>query len=81
MLFYIVSQERQFLVASILIEFVASSTFYLVRAGYLADFGPQTLFLALFLRSQVTNTVTLGLIFLPKLWYQQTQVSYITHVL
>ncbi|XP_063697522.1 metabotropic glycine receptor [Culicoides brevitarsis] len=66
-------RERQFLVASILIEFVASSVFYVIRAWYLIDFSPGTLFLALFIRSQLTNTITLGLIFLPKLWYQQKQ--------
>lgn len=68
-------RERQFLVASILIEFVTSATFYVVRAWYLIDFSPATLFLALFIRSQLTNTITLGLIFLPKLWYQHKQVS------
>ncbi|XP_065081088.1 metabotropic glycine receptor isoform X2 [Ochlerotatus camptorhynchus] len=66
-------RERQFLVASILIEFLASATFYILRFWYLGEFNPSTLFLALFIRSQLTNTVTLGLIFLPKLWYQHKQ--------
>uniref|UniRef100_A0A336MEB0 CSON014205 protein n=1 Tax=Culicoides sonorensis TaxID=179676 RepID=A0A336MEB0_CULSO len=66
-------RERQFLVASILIEFVTSTIFYVIRAWYLIDFSPGTLFLALFIRSQLTNTITLGLLFLPKLWYQQKQ--------
>ncbi|XP_049530450.1 probable G-protein coupled receptor 158 isoform X3 [Anopheles darlingi] len=66
-------RERQFLVASILIEFLVSSTFYILRFWYLDEFNPSTLFLALFVRSQLTNTVTLGLIFLPKLWYQHKQ--------
>uniref|UniRef100_A0AAG5CVU5 G-protein coupled receptors family 3 profile domain-containing protein n=1 Tax=Anopheles atroparvus TaxID=41427 RepID=A0AAG5CVU5_ANOAO len=66
-------RERQFLVASILIEFLVSSTFYILRFWYLEEFNPSTLFLALFVRSQLTNTVTLGLIFLPKLWYQHKQ--------
>uniref|UniRef100_A0A6B2EEA6 Putative g-protein coupled receptor n=1 Tax=Phlebotomus kandelakii TaxID=1109342 RepID=A0A6B2EEA6_9DIPT len=69
-------RERQFLVASILIEFVVSSIFYTLRALYLPELSPGAIFLALFLRSQLTNTVTLGLIFLPKLWYQHKQGSH-----
>ncbi|XP_035796202.1 probable G-protein coupled receptor 158 isoform X1 [Anopheles albimanus] len=72
-------RERQFLVASILIEFLVSSTFYILRFWYLDEFNPSTLFLALFVRSQLTNTVTLGLIFLPKLWYQHKQVRSLAH--
>uniref|UniRef100_A0A182Q291 G-protein coupled receptors family 3 profile domain-containing protein n=1 Tax=Anopheles farauti TaxID=69004 RepID=A0A182Q291_9DIPT len=72
-------RERQFLVASILIEFLVSSTFYILRFWYLEEFNPSTLFLALFVRSQLTNTVTLGLIFLPKLWYQHKQVRSLAH--
>lgn len=67
-------QERQFLVASILIEFIVSSSFYILRVVYLPELSPGAIFLALFLRSQVTNSVTIGLVFLPKLWYQQKQV-------
>lgn len=37
--------------------------------------SPSAIFLALFLRSQLTNTMALGLIFVPKLWYQHKQVS------
>ncbi|XP_055548167.1 probable G-protein coupled receptor 158 isoform X2 [Wyeomyia smithii] len=72
-------RERQFLVASILIEFLVSSTFYILRFWYLEEFNPSTLFLALFVRSQLTNTVTLGLLFLPKLWYQHKQVRSLAH--
>lgn len=67
-------QERQFLVASILIEFLVSANFYILRGFYLPEWSPGAIFLALFLRSQVTNTLTVGLIFLPKLWYQHKQV-------
>lgn len=35
----------------------------------------QVLFLCLFVRSQLTNTVTLGLVFLPKLLHPQKKVS------
>ncbi|XP_055709770.1 probable G-protein coupled receptor 158 isoform X3 [Phlebotomus papatasi] len=74
-------RERQFLVVSILIEFVVSSIFYTLRALYLPELSPGAIFLALFLRSQLTNTVTLGLIFLPKLWYQHKQVRSLTQEL
>ncbi|XP_055589424.1 probable G-protein coupled receptor 158 [Uranotaenia lowii] len=72
-------RERQFLVASIMIEFLVSATFYILRFWYLEEFSPSTLFLALFIRSQLTNTITLGLIFLPKLWYQHKQVRSLAH--
>lgn len=68
-------KERQFLVASILVEFLVSTIFYLMRSIYLDAWGPGTIFLLLFIRSQISNTLTLALIFLPKLWYQHKQVS------
>jgi G protein-coupled receptor 158 len=68
-------QERQFLVASISIELIVSSIFYILKAVYLDDFNPSALLLALFIRSQLTNSITLGLVFAPKLWYQHKQVS------
>lgn len=37
--------------------------------------SPGGTFVLLFIRSQLTNTMTLALVFLPKLWYQQKQVS------
>lgn len=73
--FFVFFQERQFLVASILVEFLVSANFYILRGIYLPQWSPGAIFLALFLRSQVTNTLTLGLIFIPKLWYQHKQVS------
>lgn len=79
-LFFIISffrllKERQFLVASVLVEFLTSSSFYILRLVYLQELSPGAIFLALFLRSQVTNTISIGLIFLPKLWYQHKQVN------
>lgn len=68
-------QERQFLVASIFIELIVSTCFYILRGLYLPELNPVEIFLVLFIRSQLTNTVTLGLIFFPKLWYQHKQVS------
>ncbi|XP_049304417.1 uncharacterized protein LOC105231264 isoform X3 [Bactrocera dorsalis] len=67
-------RERQFLVATLVIEFLVSTTFYVLRFFYLPEMSPSAIFLALFLRSQLTNTMALGLIFVPKLWYQHKQV-------
>nr|XP_036226167.1 uncharacterized protein LOC106624095 isoform X2 [Bactrocera oleae] len=67
-------RERQFLVATLIIEFLVSTTFYVLRFFYLPEMSPSAIFLALFLRSQLTNTMALGLIFVPKLWYQHKQV-------
>lgn len=67
-------QERQFLVASIVIEFIVSFCYYIIRDWYLSELNPTTLFLALFIRSQLTSTITMVLIFLPKIYYQHKQV-------
>lgn len=67
-------QERQFLVASIVIEFIVSFSYYIIRDWYLSELNPTTLFLALFIRSQLTSTITMVLIFLPKIYYQHKQV-------
>ncbi|XP_067624423.1 uncharacterized protein smog isoform X2 [Eurosta solidaginis] len=68
-------RERQFLVATLAIEFLVSAAFYVLRFFYLPEMSPSAIFLALFLRSQLTNTMALGLIFVPKLWYQHKQVN------
>ncbi|XP_017486299.1 PREDICTED: uncharacterized protein LOC108374738 isoform X3 [Rhagoletis zephyria] len=67
-------RDRQFLVAALAIEFLVSTTFYVLRFFYLPEMSPSAIFLALFLRSLLTNTMALGLIFVPKLWYQHKQV-------
>ncbi|XP_055850165.1 probable G-protein coupled receptor 158 isoform X2 [Episyrphus balteatus] len=72
-------RERQFLVASLLLEFTVSSTFYIARVIYLPELSPGAILLALFLRSQLTNTITLGLVFVPKIWYQHKQVRSLAH--
>ncbi|XP_065357902.1 metabotropic glycine receptor isoform X3 [Calliphora vicina] len=69
-------RERQFLVTTLIIEFIVSLTFYILRYFYLPAMSPSAIFLALFLRSQLTNTIALGLIFVPKLWYQHKQGSH-----
>ncbi|KAI8118663.1 putative G-protein coupled receptor 158 [Lucilia cuprina] len=72
-------RERQFLVTTLIIEFIVSLTFYILRYFYLPAMSPSAIFLALFLRSQLTNTIALGLIFVPKLWYQHKQVRSLAH--
>ncbi|XP_037959512.1 probable G-protein coupled receptor 158 isoform X2 [Teleopsis dalmanni] len=69
-------KERQFLAATLFLEFIISCTFYAMRYFYLPQMNPGTILLALFLRSQLTNTIALGLIFIPKLWYQHKQGSH-----
>jgi G protein-coupled receptor 158 len=69
-------QERQFLVVSIVIEFIVSFSFYIFRDCYLSELNPTTLFLAMFIRSQLTSTITMVLIFVPKIYYQHKQVSF-----
>ncbi|KAH8298243.1 hypothetical protein KR018_011851 [Drosophila ironensis] len=67
-------RERQFLVTALTLEFLVSSSFYFLRFVYLPEMSPSTILLALFIRSQLTNSFALGLIFVPKLWYQHKQV-------
>uniref|UniRef100_A0A6P4FQD6 Probable G-protein coupled receptor 179 n=1 Tax=Drosophila rhopaloa TaxID=1041015 RepID=A0A6P4FQD6_DRORH len=66
--------ERQFLVTALTLEFLVSSSFYFLRFVYLPEMSPSAILLALFIRSQLTNSFALGLIFVPKLWYQHKQV-------
>lgn len=54
---------------------MVSINFYIFRAVYMDRLSAQVLFLCLFVRSQLTNTVTLGLVFLPKLLHPQKKVS------
>lgn len=61
--------------AALIIEFVVSINFYILRAVYVDQLNAQVLFLCLFVRSQLTNTVTLGLVFLPKLLHPQKKVN------
>ncbi|KAH8282440.1 hypothetical protein KR054_007749 [Drosophila jambulina] len=68
------TQERQFLVTALTLEFLVSSSFYFLRFVYLPEMSPSAILLALFVRSQLTNSFALGLIFVPKLWYQHKQV-------
>ncbi|XP_033149977.1 LOW QUALITY PROTEIN: probable G-protein coupled receptor 158 [Drosophila busckii] len=66
-------RERQFLVTALTLEFLVSSSYYLLRFFYLPELSPSHILLALFVRSQLTNSFALGLIFVPKLWYQHKQ--------
>ncbi|KAH8413524.1 hypothetical protein KR009_011969 [Drosophila setifemur] len=67
-------RERQFLVTALTLEFLVSASFYFLRFVYLPEMSPSAILLALFVRSQLTNSFALGLIFVPKLWYQHKQV-------
>ncbi|XP_026463638.1 probable G-protein coupled receptor 158 [Ctenocephalides felis] len=68
-------QERQFLCAAICVETAVSGSFYLLRDIYfeIAMLHPDLVFLAHFLRSQLTCTIVLLLIFMPKLVFQRRQ--------
>ena len=72
---FVFLQERTFLVASILLEFIVSFSYYIIRDWYLSELNPTTLFLALFIRSQLTCTISMILIFLPKIYYQHQVCS------
>lgn len=70
-------QERRFLCAAICVEAFVSGVFYVLRALYVTTLHPDYMYLAYFLRSQLTSTVVILLIFTPKLWYQHKQVTLI----
>ncbi|XP_062127721.1 uncharacterized protein LOC133840032 isoform X5 [Drosophila sulfurigaster albostrigata] len=72
-------RERQFLVTTLTLEFLVSSSFYFLRFVYLPEMSPGAILLALFIRSQLTNSFALGLIFVPKLWYQHKQALSAKH--
>ncbi|XP_077285240.1 G-protein coupled receptor 158 smog [Arctopsyche grandis] len=67
-------QERRFLCAAICVEAIVSGVFYVLRAFYVTTLHPDYMYLAYFVRSQLTSTVVILLIFTPKLWYQHKQV-------
>ncbi|GLV38847.1 smog [Carabus blaptoides fortunei] len=66
-------QERQFLCVSICIELAVNILFYIIRAFYLPLLHPDHVLLAYFLRTQLTCTIVMFLIFMPKLWYHHKQ--------
>nr|CAD7259120.1 unnamed protein product [Timema shepardi] len=68
-------QERRFLCLAIMVEATVSGIFYVLRVVYSGTLHPDYSFLAYFTRSQLTSTVVLLVIFIPKLWYQHKHVT------
>ncbi|XP_063240109.1 probable G-protein coupled receptor 179 [Bacillus rossius redtenbacheri] len=60
-------QERRFLCLAICVEACVSGAFYVLRVFYAASLHPDAAYLAYFARSQLTSTVVLIVIFVPKI--------------
>lgn len=67
-------QERGYLCAAICIELTVSGMFYIARIFILPGLHPNVVLILHCVRSQLTATIALILIFVPKFWYQQKQV-------
>ncbi|XP_044752083.1 probable G-protein coupled receptor 158 isoform X2 [Coccinella septempunctata] len=66
--------ERNFLCAAISLELAVSTIFYVSRILILPGLHPDYILIVCCVRIQLSTTVTLLLVFLPKFWYQQKQV-------
>ncbi|CAH1183725.1 unnamed protein product [Phaedon cochleariae] len=66
--------ERTFLTVAISLELAVSTVFYMARAVFLPGLHPDTILIIYCVRTQVSQTMALLLIFVPKFWYQQKQV-------
>ncbi|KAL4217020.1 hypothetical protein ACF0H5_023476 [Mactra antiquata] len=62
-------REGAYVSATICFECFISTTFYVLRHIYWLSIHPDYIFLMYFLRCQLTVSVTLVLVFGPKLWY------------
>lgn len=71
---HIFFQERSFLCAAISSELAVSTIFYISRILILPGLHPDLVLVVCFIRVQLTATLTLLLVFVPKFWYQQKQV-------
>lgn len=67
-------QERKFLCAAICIELAVSGLFYVGRVFVLPGLHPDGVLIINCVRTQLTATITMALVFVPKFWYQQKQV-------
>ncbi|XP_074029464.1 G-protein coupled receptor 158 smog isoform X1 [Leptinotarsa decemlineata] len=67
-------QERTYLCAAISLELAISTLFYISRVLILPGLHPDVVLIVFCVRTQLTQTLALALIFLPKFWYQQKQV-------
>nr|XP_018900451.1 PREDICTED: probable G-protein coupled receptor 158 [Bemisia tabaci] len=65
--------ERTFLSGAVFVEILFSSVFYVIRILYWSAMSPTNVLVVAFIRSQLTNSLVLLLIFSPKFWYQQKQ--------
>jgi G protein-coupled receptor 158 len=66
--------ERSFLCAAISIELTVSTLFYIGRILLLPGLHPDFVLIIYCLRTQLSTSMTLMLVFVPKFWYQQKQV-------
>ncbi|CAH0557756.1 unnamed protein product [Brassicogethes aeneus] len=66
--------ERSFLCAAISIELAVSTLFYAARVLILPGLHPNLVLICYCIRTQLSATLTLLLVFVPKFWYQQKQV-------
>ena len=66
-------QERCFLCMAITVEALVSGTFYFLRFFYWEMMQPDLSFVAYFARSQLTTTIVLLLIFIPKVRFLHKQ--------
>ncbi|KAL1490571.1 hypothetical protein ABEB36_013241 [Hypothenemus hampei] len=66
--------ERSFLCAAVSLELAISVIFYAARISILDTLHPDLMLIIYCVRSQMSQTVSLLLIFLPKFYYQHKQV-------
>ncbi|KAG5885164.1 hypothetical protein JTB14_037473 [Gonioctena quinquepunctata] len=67
-------QERTFLCAAISLELTISTLFYVSRIFLLPGLHPDVVLIVYCVRTQLTQTLAIILIFVPKFWYQQKQI-------
>ncbi|XP_022174165.1 probable G-protein coupled receptor 158 [Myzus persicae] len=72
-------EERRFLFYAITAELTFSSIHNAIRAVYPIPFHQDVTFIAAFLRSLLTNTLALFIIFAPKVWYQKKVNAELRH--
>lgn len=58
--------ERTFLSGAVFVEILFSSVFYVIRILYWSAMSPTNVLVVAFIRSQLTNSLVLLLIFSPK---------------
>ncbi|CAH1109091.1 unnamed protein product [Psylliodes chrysocephalus] len=66
--------ERTFLCVAISLELATSALFYAARVLFFPGLHPDLILIIYCIRTQMSQTMALLLIFVPKFWYQQKQV-------